>query len=310
MNNLVLHQYAESIFSEKVRLLLGYKGASYRMVETGIIMPRPFLMPLTGGYRRIPVLQIGADIYCDTAIICRVIDEMYPQKTIYPEPRQAMVDSVAYWTDTFFFKICVAIAFQPKAAAGNPLFADESAAAAFMADRAQLSQGSNELGMAFDVAEAHFLAHLSALDQQLAQGDRFLFGDSPVIADFSTYHNVWFVYERDALKDYFVAFPHLIAWYEAMKSFGQGDQQLISGEQALDEARQAQPAELSDGVFLGGLTAGQLVQVMPIDYGFQPVRGELLSAGLDEISIARTDDQAGRIVVHFPRRGFQINPAE
>ena len=29
-------------------------------------MPRPDLMPMTGGYRRTPVMQIGADIYCDT----------------------------------------------------------------------------------------------------------------------------------------------------------------------------------------------------------------------------------------------------
>src|SRR5689334_19212590 len=35
--------------------------------------PRPELMPMTGGYRRTPVLQIGADIYCDTQLILRVL---------------------------------------------------------------------------------------------------------------------------------------------------------------------------------------------------------------------------------------------
>ena len=70
MSELILHQYAGSPFSEKVRALLGYKQVSYRMVDIPMIMPRPYVIPLTGGYRKTPVLQIGADIYCDTALIC------------------------------------------------------------------------------------------------------------------------------------------------------------------------------------------------------------------------------------------------
>ncbi len=48
-------------------------------------MPKPKLVPLTGGYRRIPVLQIGADVWCDTGIIVRKIEELNPEPTIYPE---------------------------------------------------------------------------------------------------------------------------------------------------------------------------------------------------------------------------------
>jgi len=47
-------------------------------------MPKPKLIPLTGGYRRIPVLQIGADVYSDTGIIIRKIDELHPTPSIYP----------------------------------------------------------------------------------------------------------------------------------------------------------------------------------------------------------------------------------
>jgi glutathione S-transferase len=306
MIGIVLHQYAESPFSEKVRLMLGYKGASYQTVEIPMIMPRPDTMPLTGGYRKTPVMQIGADVYCDTAIICRVIDEIYPENTIYPEEHLAMINTVAHWTDTFFFKVCVAIAFQPKAAATNPLFQDESAMSAFMADRAEFSKGSSELGMPFETAEPHFIAHLSQLDQQLAAGGPFLFGDKPCIADFSTYHNVWFIYTREALRDYFAPFEHLVAWYEKMLSFGHGDRDMISGEDGLAQANSSEPEEMVEAAFLDNFQAGQPVSVMPIDYGFQPVTGELLAAGLDEIAVARTDDQVGRIVVHFPRAGFQV----
>ena len=306
MSGIVLHQYAESPFSEKVRAILGYKGVSYQAVEIPMIMPRPDTIPLTGGYRKTPVMQIGADVYCDTAIICRVIDEIYTENTIYPEERTGMINTVAHWTDTFFFKVCVAIAFQPKAAATNPLFKDDSAMSAFMADRAEFSKGSSELGMPFETAEPHFISHLNQLDQQLSVGGPFLFGDEPSIADFSTYHNVWFIYTREALRDYFSPFEHLLAWYEKMVSFGHGNVEMIPGAAALAQASVAEPEEIMDAAFLDDLQAGQSVSVMPIDYGFQPVVGELLAAGMDEIAVARNDKQVGRIVVHFPRTGFQI----
>jgi len=306
MSGIVLHQYAESPFSEKVRSILGYKGVSYQSVEIPMIMPRPDTIPLTGGYRKTPVMQIGADVYCDTAIICRVIDEIYPENTIYPEEHLGMINTVAHWTDTFFFKVSVAIAFQPKAAATNPLFQDESAMSAFMADRAEFSKGSSELGMPFETAEPHFISHLNQLDQQLSVGGPFLFGDEPSIADFSTYHNVWFIYTREALRDYFSPFEHLLAWYEKMVSFGHGNVEMIPGSAALAQASAAEPEEIMDAAFLDDLQAGQSVSVMPIDYGFQPVVGELLAAGMDEIAVARNDNQVGRIVVHFPRTGFQI----
>jgi len=307
MSGIVLHQYAESPFSEKVRSLLGYKGVSYQSVEIPMIMPRPETIPLTGGYRKTPVMQIGADVYCDTSIICRVIDEIYPENTIYPEEHLAMINTVAHWTDTFLFKVCVAIAFQPKAAATNPLFQDESAMSAFMADRADFSKGSSELGMPFETAEPHFIGHLNQLDQQLFSGGPFLFGDKPSIADFSTYHNVWFIYTREALRDYFAPFEHLVAWYERMVSFGHGNAEMILGKEALDQASASEPEEMMDAAFLDNFQAGQSVSVMPIDYGFQPVIGELLVAGMDEVAVARNNDQVGRIVVHFPRTGFRVS---
>ena len=306
MSGIVLHQYAESPFSEKVRSLLGYKGVSYQAVEIPMIMPRPDTIPLTGGYRKTPVMQIGADVYCDTAIICRVIDDIYPDHTIYPEEHLAMINTVAHWTDTFLFKVCVSIAFQPRAAATNPLFQDENAMSAFMADRAEFSKGSSELGMSFETAEPHFIAHLNQLDQQLSAGGPFLFGDKPCIVDFSTYHNVWFIYSREVLRDYFEPFEHLVAWYEKMVAFGHGSVEMISGGDALAQASAAEPEEIVDAAFLDDFQAGQSVSVMPIDYGFQPVNGELLAAGMDEIAVARNDDQVGRIVVHFPRTGFQV----
>src|ERR1700712_1833838 len=80
--DLILHHYDVSPFSEKVRILLGIKGLAWRSVIQPIIMPKPELLPLTGGYRRIPVLQIGADVYCDSQVIMAEIERRYSKPAV------------------------------------------------------------------------------------------------------------------------------------------------------------------------------------------------------------------------------------
>ena len=61
--SLILHHYDTSPFSEKIRLALRLKNLAWTSVTIPNIMPKPDLLALTGGYRRTPVLQIGADIF-------------------------------------------------------------------------------------------------------------------------------------------------------------------------------------------------------------------------------------------------------
>ena len=75
---IILHHFDRSPFSEKIRVVFGHKGLSWRSVRIPQIMPKPDLMPLTGGYRRTPVMQIGADVFCDTQIIIREIERRFP----------------------------------------------------------------------------------------------------------------------------------------------------------------------------------------------------------------------------------------
>ena len=58
----ILHHFPQSPFSEKIRLVFGLKNITWQSALISRIMPRPDLMPMTGGYRRTPVMQIGADI--------------------------------------------------------------------------------------------------------------------------------------------------------------------------------------------------------------------------------------------------------
>lgn len=310
MSNIILHHYPASPFSEKIRLLLGYKKMAYRGVTIPVIMPKDDLMALTGGYRKTPVMQIGADIYCDSALICQVIDQLNPANAIYPTASLAAANACAQWTDTLFFRVAVAMSFQPKALANNPLFQDKDAAAAFMADRAKLTEGAATMRLDFNVAEAYFLAHLEELNSQLSHS-AFLFGEQPTISDFSTYHCLWFVHRNEAIADTFDPYPKILAWMATMAAFGQGELTVMDGAAAVQEAKAASPVAIAqvaaDAPTFGGLSLGDEVDVMPIDYGFQPVRGKLVIANPQEIAVSRHSEQAGDLVIHFPRMGFQAN---
>lgn len=307
MADFILHHYPESPFSEKIRLILGYKGVDYHSVIIPMIMPKPDLMPLTGGYRKTPVAQVGADIYCDSAMIASVLDHLYPDKPIYSAKTEASAGILANWTDTFFFRIAVQIAFQPKALANNTTMADPEKAAAFVADRAELSKGSSALQMAFETASPYFFQHLKRIDNQLATSDGFLFGDAPNIADFSTYHCFWFINNNEALRDLFEPFSNVRGFMDRMAAFGQGKSSDMTGAEALEIARSSTPETEVKIAALGadGLSEGDTVEIMPIDYGFQPVTGKILIASLEELALTREDEQVGQVAVHFPRLGFQ-----
>ena len=112
MTEPILHHYANSPFSEKIRLIFGLKRMAWRSVFIPSIMPKPDVLALTGGYRKTPFLQIGADIYCDTALMARVIDGLQPEPPLYPESI-ALAAQFAQWADSTLFWCTVAWAMQP-----------------------------------------------------------------------------------------------------------------------------------------------------------------------------------------------------
>ncbi len=301
MQDVILHQYDSSPFSEKIRLMLGYLELESLWVEIPPIMPRDDLMPLTGGYRRTPVLQIGREIYCDSALMAKVLAERAGDDRLFPVDAAATAEVFAQWIDTFLFRVVVALAFQPKALAGNQVMQDPSEAAAFMADRAAFTAGSTALQMDLSVAQSHFTSFLDMMERQLANV-RFLFGEVASIADFSVYHCLWFIEARPILASEFALYPQVQRWMASMQAFGHGQHLSIDSPAALEQARRAPDLAkyelLQDGV-----------QVLPIDYGFQPVAGALVAASgapRDCYSIFRVDEVVGQVLVHFPKIGFRI----
>ena len=107
-NEIIFHQYDISPFSEKVRVIFGVKGLAWNSVIQPVIMPKPDLIPLTGGYRKIPVMQIGADIWCDTRAILHELDRRHPTKAGIG---QGISDAVSTLCDRILFGLSVPLVF-------------------------------------------------------------------------------------------------------------------------------------------------------------------------------------------------------
>ena len=139
MPDLILHHYPSSPFSEKIRLVLGYKKLAWKSVIIPPIMPKPDVLALTGGYRKTPVLQVGADIYCDSALICDVLEHVQPEPPLYPPHLKGVARVFAQWADTTLFWAAMAYNLQPKGAAHVFAKAPPEAAKAFGEDRKAMS---------------------------------------------------------------------------------------------------------------------------------------------------------------------------
>ncbi|MFJ3482420.1 glutathione S-transferase family protein [Pseudomonas sp. NPDC090202] len=308
MSELILHHYPASLFAEKARLMLGFKGLSWRSVTIPPIMPKPDVTALTGGYRKTPVLQVGADIYCDTALIARRLEAEKTSPTFYPEGQEFTAVTLAAWADSVLFSHAVSLAFQPEALAVRFARFPPEAVKAFVADRAALFTGGTASRMPLELALHQWPTHMTRLDTQLERHGDFLLG-VPSIADFAVAHTLWFLKQTPATTPLVDDYPAVSAWYQRVIGFGHGAPSELSSEEAIEIARRAEPVPLPDEALVepNGFTPGQSVSVSAVDYGVDPVHGELVFSGREEIILRREDERAGTVHVHFPRVGFRIS---
>ncbi len=309
---IILHHYAGSLFSEKIRVILGLKGLAWSSVSISPIMPRPDLMPLTGGYRKTPVMQIGADIYCDTRIIAARLDELSPEPALEDPQRPFVADAISLWADSHLFRVVVGVCFSRAAIAAQLGQLSEAQRQAFAKDRAELARGATGLDrLAPEVASAALIGHLERLERQLAPGSGFLLGAVPRIADFSVYHCLWLVRKNTAVAGLFEPYPAVIRWMDRIAAYGHGERAELDSRAALEIATRSTPSPIGgfEPMLPPGIELGARVSVVPLDYGLVPVTGELVIASSSELAIRRTDSTAGEIVVHFPRAGFRVDPA-
>ncbi|RZM02900.1 MAG: glutathione S-transferase family protein [Variovorax sp.] len=311
MPDLILHHYPRSPFSEKVRLLLGHKRLAWKSVLIPAISPKPDVVALTGGYRRTPLLQVGCDVYCDTALIADVLEHLAPAPTVYPEPEKGMSRILAQWADSTLFWAAMAYNLQPRGAA--ELFANmpPEAAKAFSDDRAKMS-GSGMTRLRPADAAGAYKSYLRRLSDML-DDKPFLLGEVPCIADFSAYHPLWYTRRIEALKDLLELTPAVLDWMDRMADIGHGESTPMTSAEAIEVARTARPHTLlSDSTFQDdhGIPLGSQVTVRAETFGPEETAGELVAATRMHYTLRRTDARAGTLDVHFPRIGYVLKLAE
>lgn len=310
--SIILHQYDTSPFSEKVRLALRLKNLAWAAVDIPVIMPKPDLIPLTGGYRRTPVMQIGADIYCDTAIILREIERRYPMPSLNLPGHEGLSAMIGAWVDSRWFQASVGVIF---GAIGD------NVPDAFKADREALSGrpfDTDAMKAAAPMLRDQWRAQLMWLEERLSGGrgagaGTYLVAMKPGLVDVHAHMNIWFVKQNvpDFVDECFASAPLTQAWYERLEEAEGQAPEMINGTDALAIAKQAAPRLVSASTLAEpqGLTAGQSVAVAPDDYGRDWVTGELVHADAQRIILQRSSDEAETIHVHFPRSGFLVRPA-
>ncbi len=176
MPDIILHHYPESLYSEKVRLILGLKNLDWKSVIIPMVAPKPDLTALTGGYRRTPVLQIGADVYCDTALIADVLERIAPGKSLYAPGQQGVVQTIAQWGDSNLFWAAIAYFYQTDGVAMALAQLPPAQVEAYHRDRAELLRTRPLSG--FAETKATLSLYLQRLQQMLEGGRPFLLGDA------------------------------------------------------------------------------------------------------------------------------------
>jgi|TARA_R100001244_G_scaffold118758_4_gene88463 glutathione S-transferase len=304
MQEFILYHYAMSPFSEKVRAMLGYAGLSWQSVIVREMPPRPMLSALAGGYRKVPVAQSGADVFCDSRAIADEIARLSgkPELSLANQP-QAVIDFV-HTTDLEVFLACVIAASDGRML--RKLIRDTSLlnALRFLKDRITMGTKSRVKAVRGPQAKAKVMAHIETMESMLEKD--FLFGDTPCIADFSAYHGLWFVCDL-AGKPWLRDAPNVAAWLERMKAFGHGKPSEITADQALDIARNETPRAIESAG--GNELTGKNVEVAPDDYGRDPVAGRLVFADEQTLTLERSHARVGQVHVHFPKQGYAIKPA-
>lgn len=285
----ILHHYAASPWAELVRLALGLKGLAWGAVEVPAICPKPEQAALTGGYVRTPVLQIGADVYCDTLAILHALEMRWPQPTLYPEPLGRGHRALAIEAGGATFLAAVGVALGDLPVEGNE---------AFWADRERRFGLRPEAFRAMVPAlRQAFAAHLARLEEMVADGRPFLGGDAPGHGDLAHAMLLWFAARGGPVQPLSAA---LAPWALRVFALGHGRPEPMTATAALAEARAATPSVAGDG---------PLVRVTQPGSADPPVEGRLVREDAVGFTLLRETPDLGLVAVHFPREGQLVERA-
>lgn len=298
----ILHHHDPSPFAEKIRVAFGIKRAPWLSVRVPMIMPKPDLTALTGGYRGAPVLQVGADIYCDTRLIVETVERLHPAPPLMASGPLVNL-GLQHWSDETVFPPGAALAMHENRA---------QLPDALIADREAYFANLDFAGFARDARHfnAQFCAHAALIERQLQDGRAFLLGAAPEWADINAYFPIWMASGHfPSSQRYLDRFSRLADWRRRMAAFGHGVRDELEADKAIAIAKRTAPVAIEPTRIAPdetGIDIGETVNVWPDDHPDTPVMGQLVAISTDRVSIAREDPRADAVHVHFPRIGYRV----
>ncbi len=305
MPDLILHHYWPSPFAHKVRLALGLANAKWLSVEIPRVPPKPLLTPLTAGYRRTPILQIGADIYCDTQNIVRELADFGFSQALFPEGCMSKALAFSAWIDGAVFELAARVVIT------NAL---DTAPSEFIKDRGDLyfEPGWTNKKLNHDLSSVvlQLDAQLKNIDDILTCGENICSKELSY-ADVSVAYLAWFLRGRwEAGPKVLSRYPNICRIENAVYDCGEGQYQDLGGKEAMKIANDNIPKSLVgiDGSVMTELSLNQRVGIRPRTQSSDPtVFGELRYLDRQRVSINNNEKEVGAIAVHFPISGYEIN---
>lgn len=304
--DLIIHQYThEPAFSVKTRLMLGFKNAEWFAVDHSTILPKPDLTPLTGGYRQIPVAQVGADIYCSSELVMDLLEARIPEPSLTRNSGAGLGRGLAYWAEDTLFWLNVLIVCGSDFEAAKredfnedrklmlPGIYDPEAMKAALPGNLQVLRG-----------------HLDLIERQLDDGRPYMLGDQSDIADISIYFPLEFLtYCRNGNENIPSQYPGISAWMGRVAALGHGRRQEMSGVEAIAVARGANPTVNPVSTVGEGPQPGDKVRVQWSAYSPTDLVGEVVEAHPRKLAVAWNSPEAGDLVIHLPRSAGLITLA-
>lgn len=302
MSAIILHHYDVSPYSEKLRAMLGYTHTAWQSSITEEMPPRKMLTPLAGNYGRIPVAQIGADVFCDSNIICWELSQIATKPELTLEGCSTEVNDFVRRVEADIFFACVLFGGTMKLHRRVLKTVRLKGLLRLFVDRINMSRKANIKMVSMRDAKKISIRFLEELEDMLVND--FLFGSQPNIADFSAYHCIWFIRDlggRNTVKKY----PKTLAWLDRIKAMGHGTRENIDPQQALDLAKKSSPRVIAEE-YTQDEKIGKTVSIAPNDYRLDSTRGVLVGASDQRWIIAREEIDVDTVHVHFPKVGFDL----
>lgn len=301
----IFHHYPQSPIAEKIRMTFGIMDLEWQSVQIPRIPPKPLLMPLTGGYRRTPVLQIGADIFCDSQAIALQLGLQSSHASTFHPLNKALDLIIGSFGETILFGLTVRVVLTTSIGVAPEEFIKDRGSLYFEPGwtiqemKASLPSILLQLESAFDLINRH-----------LQENGPFMNGNSPSYADAVVQHCAWFLCGRwESGNDFIKPFDALCKQRELITSLGHGKSHDISAELALEIANEHSPnAPIGiKSLQAGSLTQGQKVKIRPNGNTSDPdVIGMLRYVDKRKIVIDYAHKDVGQVAIHFPLLGYQI----